>query len=286
MKMDKNKVISLGDNISELNNIIRKHINLVKQEEAEQVCSPLKKLGIHYFLYVRAFDDQSRIQISTNNYWSEHFYEKKFYKIGTFENLDVQSGLYLWSSLPCQQIFCDLRNYFQIDHGITLAEKTNDGVEYFHFGSFVGNYEINNFYINNIDLLKRFNLYFKTNAKKLIENASKIRVLYKNPKNTNEFENTSSLEQQELRSRFIAHTPLNKIPINTNKLKFTLTQKELECSKLFIQGYSAKQIANIMNISCRTAEEHLANLKTKFSCSKESQLGYMLAKQLPSNILM
>lgn len=54
--------------------------------------------------------------------------------------------------------------------------------------------------------------------------------------------------------------------------KFLLTNRESECLFYLIRGKSAKSIAKILNISFRTVEVYLENLKIKFNCKTKSDL--------------
>lgn len=51
-----------------------------------------------------------------------------------------------------------------------------------------------------------------------------------------------------------------------------LTRRELQCLFYLAKGYSAKKIAKKFNISPRTVETHVNNLKDKFSVSSKSDL--------------
>jgi DNA-binding CsgD family transcriptional regulator len=80
------------------------------------------------------------------------------------------------------------------------------------------------------------------------------------------------------------HYSINKNPANIN-----LTSKELEALFYVLRGKSAKFIADAMNISIRTAEFHIDNIKIKFTCRSKNELicnainqGYMSV--LPKNI--
>jgi DNA-binding CsgD family transcriptional regulator len=82
----------------------------------------------------------------------------------------------------------------------------------------------------------------------------------------------------------------NNYYIGKNPSNIHLTHKESECLFYLIRGKSSKFIANAMNISCRTVEFHIDNLKHKFASRNKSELicnaiqkGYMSI--IPNNIL-
>ena len=53
---------------------------------------------------------------------------------------------------------------------------------------------------------------------------------------------------------------------------FVLSSRQLECLFFLVRGKTAKEIARILNLSPRTAEYHIEQLKFKFSCTTKSQL--------------
>jgi DNA-binding CsgD family transcriptional regulator len=50
------------------------------------------------------------------------------------------------------------------------------------------------------------------------------------------------------------------------------TNRELDCAKLLIKGCRIKEIAKIINLSPRTVETHINNLKIKFDCRDKIEL--------------
>ncbi|MFN7098238.1 MAG: helix-turn-helix transcriptional regulator, partial [Gammaproteobacteria bacterium] len=58
-----------------------------------------------------------------------------------------------------------------------------------------------------------------------------------------------------------------------------LTNRETECLFYTIRGKTSKAIAHILNISSKTVEFHIENLKTKFQCHSKSQLVYKAIEQ-------
>lgn len=72
--------------------------------------------------------------------------------------------------------------------------------------------------------------------------------------------------QQPLQTYLCTHN------INPKALNISLTKKETETLYHLVRGKSAKMIGNEMNISRRTAEAHLFNLKNKFNCNTKNQL--------------
>lgn len=60
--------------------------------------------------------------------------------------------------------------------------------------------------------------------------------------------------------------------LHNNYCDSNLTKREAECFFYFLQGRTAKEIANILFISKRTVEKHIVNIKDKFNVKKKSDL--------------
>lgn len=64
----------------------------------------------------------------------------------------------------------------------------------------------------------------------------------------------------------------NIYKIAPNNLPYNLTKKEHECLFLLVRGKTASEIALMLNVSKRTIETHIENIKNKFGCTKKSEL--------------
>ena len=51
-----------------------------------------------------------------------------------------------------------------------------------------------------------------------------------------------------------------------------LTKREIEVLRLTVKGYTAKKIARFLQLSHRTVEEYLANIKIKMGAASKSDL--------------
>lgn len=66
--------------------------------------------------------------------------------------------------------------------------------------------------------------------------------------------------------------PVSSYVFNTYYEDFKLSTRESECIFLMIYGKSAKEISDFLNISKRTVENHIANIKQKLNFSVKSEL--------------
>ncbi len=251
------------------------HITFATANDITEICMPLNKLGITSFNFVRTFDDGSQINLSNTPTWLHHFYENDFYLIGAFECHPSKyvSGYSLWPQLSGQKIFCDARSYFNIDHGITIIERNIDHCDFYYFGTTSNNHGIINLYLNNLDLLKRFILYFRDKSSNIIKCANKSRILLPDHfTNRNGNDIHYSEETNTLRSNFLNSIPIKKLRLTGALTGETLTQKQINCLSHLIEGKTAKEVAKLLGLSYRTVEGHINKLKLRFSCQSKSEL--------------
>jgi len=75
---------------------------------------------------------------------------------------------------------------------------------------------------------------------------------------------------------FTEHTDSHLLTIENGKT--FLTKKEIECICWLIKGKSADETSKMLNVSRRTVETHLNNVKRKLNCYKMFQVGYLVGK--------
>ena len=64
-----------------------------------------------------------------------------------------------------------------------------------------------------------------------------------------------------------SHYPLKGISGNLH-----LSPREAECVFFLLRGHTIKEVANILDLSPRTIEFYLKNIKTKLSCNKKREV--------------
>jgi DNA-binding CsgD family transcriptional regulator len=231
--------------------------------------------GITHFTYVKIYNDGSRCSLSTNAEWTESFFKNKFYMLASHET-DInkfKSGYLLWlaANETDQKVISFSREFHNIDNGITIIERQASSCDFYHFGSTRDNYKIINFYINNIDLLNKFILYFKDKASKLITEAKNNKIILPDIKKPF-YNKVLSKFKDENSANFLEMCKINRIFFEDNGLLQYLTKREFDCLLDLIQGKTAKEIARKLNISSKTVEYYLGKVKIKLGCYTRAQL--------------
>lgn len=257
------------------------HLFLSSSAEIDAISRPLKEhFGVTSLVYQCNDNDGSEIRLSNQPRWIKYYYDHAYYLNSGFEKNPryYQSGFVVWSHLSHHQPILNAAREHQIDHGMTLIQKTANGCEFYFLGTTPDKPHVTNLLLNNLQFLQRFSAYFKEQAAPLLKKAYFSRITI--PK---KFEIISSDEQG---------IPYKNSPLNINKIfnvkkiyvdhRTALSKRELDCAKLLLQGQSARLIAEQLFISQRTVETHLKNMKEKFNCHSKSEL---IGKLIESNVI-
>ena len=256
---------------------LEKHFSLNSSKHVQEICDPiLGSIGITYFNYIKIYNnDCSRELLTNNSDWINHFYQNGLYNsVGA---VDVEhllpKGYFLWSEMDEKDpIYLQGRDFFNIDNGISFVIKRDDVTYLYIFASNKEQHAINNFYLGNIDLLQRFIHYFTDKGQTLIKESEKNRIYLPNPQhvNTNRVNNMSISDN--LRKEFLDATPVNRYFLLNESDNLYLTTKQAECASLLAKGMTSKQIAQHMNISFRTVEKNVLDLRQKIQDKTDSHL--------------
>jgi len=266
--------------------LIENHVFLTFSATINEICEPLKKIGITYVTYLKNFEDGSHINLSNSAQWIEHYYKFKLYETSLFRSKlnNYNSRYFFWPTDSHLAVFKHGRNYFDSDNGITVIENADTYNEYFFFSGSRKNKWLKNLYVNNLDVLENFIAYFKNKLQDIMGEAEKSRIYI--PKQLDQiiledteintlYENElSELKQTLLRRGVItpAAQALNReiIPL--------LSKREMDIVTFLLNGQTAKETASKLFISSRTVEAHLNNIKEKLKCRNKFELVNKLLK--------
>lgn len=242
--------------------------------EIDQICKPLYKVGITLFTYLKNFNNGSQVYLSNNPHWIKDYYDLNLYESSQFEfdfNL-YHSGYFIWPQENDSEVFLHGRNFFDSNYGITIIQRNTIDCEFYFFSGSAKTTWLNHFYLNNIDLLEKFIIYFKDSASYLLKKAEKNRIWI--PRSS--VNETSKLDLTcdnffNLRNEFLQAINL-KDSLSDKEAVQQLTHREKEVALSVLQGRTAKEISNHLVISRKTVERHIENMKTKLKCENKAEL--------------
>jgi hypothetical protein len=256
---------------------LEKHYALSSSHNIKELFNPiLHSIGITYFNYIKIYNEDCSRELLTNNpEWIDHFYKNAlFNSIGAIdiEHL-LPKGYFLWSELDHKDpIYLQGRDFFNIDNGISFVIKRHDVTYLYIFSASKEKYEINNFYVGNIDLLQRFIHYFNDQARSLIQAASNHRIFLPDQQIINATRVNNIVISEQIREQFLEKTQVSRYFLLNESDNLYLTKKQADCAQLLAKGDTSKHIAKKMNISPRTVEGYILDIKNKLQESLNKTL--------------
>lgn len=253
-----------------MSNIIlpKTDIMLSSCKQVAKICQPLRKLGIVGFSYTRVYDDGTFIDVSDSANVIEGFYYD-FSEIYQHYSPDISPEMLRGEYTLCSAGNGDnealnfLRDNFNIDNILVLVKRKKNYFEVYNFAPNKDNGGIINFYLNNLNVLQTYTYYFLDNAKDIIHQYETDKVI-----RPNKSLQTITEDKKEGSKDF----DINRFYFNNMDDKAYLTKREVEFLNWCAKGKSMEEIAMILNVSKRTAESHINNIKNKLGCYKQSDL--------------
>lgn len=263
--------------------LVANHPLLLLSQELAALCKPLESLHIHHFTYTKRYYDGSRISLSNKPQWIADYYNMGLFDSSLFEAQPTifQAGFNVWIGDYDLDVYRHGKQYYNTSHSITIIEPQKDGCEFYFFATAPEHYRAIDYIANNIDILHRFILFLKDSGALILQKASQQRITLTNnnaadgnqiilPRDKN-----YDRQMADKHKDFLKKTPIRKY-IWGDDIK--LSRREIDCVKYLLQGKTAPEIAQIINISVRTAESYIDNIKIKLNCRTKQELVDRLKK--------
>jgi DNA-binding CsgD family transcriptional regulator len=248
----------------------KNHKFLSAAGHVRSVCQPLQYLQTHMFTYMKNFLDGTQVYLSSDARWIEDYYTLKLHDSSFFEGDPAQyvTGFKWWPEGSDLPVFTHGRDYFNSLYGITFCRQEKDGCEFFFFSSGRENTAKMDVYLNHLDLLEEFTVYFKEKTAPLLQTCSNHRV-------TRRIRGTNQMQQQHdvQRELFLQAIGMHHAALNQFLGQYEpLTAREKECLFFMMDELSTANIADAMHVSIRTAETHIYHIKQKLHCRTKYEL--------------
>lgn len=243
------------------------HIFYSASADIAEIVRPLNKLGITYFTFGRHYHDGSRLYLKDRCDALDEYLKEKHYLNGNTECKpeNYKEQVMLWSTAPNQRVFDACARAYGFDHGIFVFEPHDNYCETIAFATNSSNDRIINTYLSKMDQLKAFIEYFREMAAPIIRQAEKQKFIL--PFN----------ETLDISSALIDTSQYNALKINSCCDEL-LTERQIECCLLLLQGKTAREIGASLKLSTRTVEYYLNIIKTKLDCKNKAELLLKLAR--------
>lgn len=256
------------------------HPFVVFSKEIAELCKPLEAFHIRHFIYLKQFNDGGRICLSNNPQWVEDYYNLKLYESSLFEEKPstYKPVFNVWIGDYDLDVYYHMRDHYKTTHTISITEPHHDGCEHYLFCADPTREQAIHYLSNNMDILYHFILYLKDRAEHLFHKAEKERIIVQKsfideapskPIYRKSFDDIMELHKK----KFFDKTPIRSFAFQVgNAQGIKLTQREVSCVSYLLQNKTAQETADLMNISRRTVESYLENIKIKLDCDTKSEL--------------
>lgn len=257
--------------------------NQANAEKINQICTPLAQhFDITAFFYLRVFDDGHYIMLSNH----DAFLEVAVVGDNIFrtEYFSQQVELYckyeplkdIWPE-DVQDLTIEIMRERGLRNGFNIIREVDGSLEAVGFSNAKEQSQVKQFYAMHMKTLEDFVDNFRILAGDMCDpsgpanlgfspyvhgNHSKIERLFKT---------TTPWERKIIDFNNSIQFLVKQEMVETGK-RYSLTLREIECLSYLTTGKSAKEIARLINISPRTVETHISNIRLKTRCQTKTEM--------------
>ena len=251
-------------------------LSQIDTQDLIALCQPLTALNITTFSHLRSYHNKQFNVLCNNQEFLTNYFKKQYYNADPCVQVKPEStdiGQFLvWDVIDCRgktaAMIQDSAD-FNFKHVFTIIKKQPDFTEFYHFGTHLIESSINQFYVNNLDLLDRFITFFKRS----IGQFKSLSKAYEQRFHANELSTPDC-------SSWDKWPQLNKVHNQRQDFlkaismpdKNKLTNREIEYARLLLLGKTAKEIAVHLQQSPRTIEHRVDGLKSKLYAKNKTDL--------------
>lgn len=256
--------------------------------DLQSFITPLTNNNIKTFSYSK-FDKSDKYFCVCNNLsWLEEIYS---YTIITARSLSLNHNIttaayqtFLWPYFPLEwptietKAMLLLLDRLDIRNGLSIIKVMDSTIELWWFSLHHHVANSNNFYLHNLEYFKQFITYFSHTFS--INNDDKIYAKYNINRTVSILANKNSflnIDETDI-------TILSKPSIITSQGEIMLSNREYECLNYIAHGKTAKEIASTLNLSPRSIELYIKNIKNKLNVNNKFE-AVKLFKQSAQNWL-
>ena len=229
-------------------------------------------LGITTFAYVRIYHDGRTGWVTSNSDQDRFLLES--------ESLDedpvvdtatsLKKGAYLYFNdrkFPgCETFYQERARRFSMDHGMVLVKHQKDYLETCCYSGLLSKRPLYNLFLNEIALFQAFMEHFKREITHPLLNCLEEGIHLRDIK-----KQYGKLSTDLKRAQLLEKCGLKSL--------LKLSHREKECLLALRSGYTYQEVGDLLQISARTVEHYLNNIRNKLGLETRSEL-ISIAEQL------
>ncbi|USO01441.1 MAG: helix-turn-helix transcriptional regulator [Alphaproteobacteria bacterium] len=247
-------------------------------------CAPLiQKMGVDLFMYRKLSQNESDLYFCSNELFDSLPLDSHLPNSETFWRELSHSSLlnryyyYLWDTDA--HLSDAYYNYFYtkgIWNGLNIYRRNMRGVEMFTFGMKSSANIDPNFYLNNLGHFLHFLSYFQAKISRSNHYTSRHKCAFGDlfQKIFLNYDKTTCVPSNQNMGelRIVLATVLGDV---------TLSKRESECLRLLSLGKTAKEIGRTLDLSHRTVESYISNIRQKTALNSRSDLVEAYQRAVP-----
>jgi DNA-binding CsgD family transcriptional regulator len=236
---------------------ITRHVNEILNSVKEEY-------DIDHCCFSRYFNDNTMINlISNSDLYTHHF--KNQYPVAPIIPEEIISKKFHYVVMPnledgFSQIAHEYAMYFDLSFPLYLFERNENYFDLYIFGSHGDGARSINTYLNKMPQFEKFKSIFNEKAADLIAESYNHKITI--PKSMQP--NFSGLKESEHPNSIEASLP--------QAILKNFSKRKSEVIYYLLRGCTAKEIAKKLNLSPRTIESHIEELKMEIGVNRKSEL--------------
>lgn len=241
----------------------------------------LESHGIKTFGYIEIFGDGSFIQLESNKQIHTEILDSE---LSSTMSEYILSGMpapnyHLSSSVttPKNCLISVLKKKYELGNSLRFIDCRKDNnnniksIRHYYLAATADNASINNFYINNLDLIKKSFYDFSVNFQKIID------MVARTYPSSDKQEITKELYKEYIAKYFHQKNTQNHA-FNYSSLPFELEKNALfnsnekEVIYLYYNRFSLQEIADILEVSVRSINRYIRQVRLKLKCQSSNHI--------------
>lgn len=228
---------------------------LVHSSHVQKVCAPLLKLGINYFSMLRIYDDKKVIRLANQNAWTEYTHQENLYS--RTNQLPLYPSHYVGVNQVVDENVLNIIKDYGSEQGFMINFRYEDYVDRYYFCFTLGQGFMQSMVLERLEVLYQFLAYFHEQTQTLILDIQKNQPVYVSDfPVADEGKNINALINS-----FLDEVSLKHLTLNIKGQAIKLTSQKIQLIQLWQQGLTAKKIAKETQLSYRTVQFYLQQLK-------------------------
>jgi DNA-binding CsgD family transcriptional regulator len=250
-------------------------VNKQNNRLSEALKTSLNDLGLSHFIIQGVSNTGQFFMQSNEAQLIEDYCQKHLWReCPVFHHQDHihQAAVSIWDHSTSQDRAATKMQNWWLSHGITsgvsIVRKSENGHELYFFGKSSQCSQHSQYWLHHLPRLLQFIEAWRSEHASWIE-LSKVETIDLLHVIGNDYSNSQkkpSLFQHAI------HPVITENKKIKHKIKEELTEKEHTITLMTIQGLTAKEVAEQLNLSRRTIENTLARIKDKLNCKNQKEL--------------